>query len=259
VLPSPSDVALAVSLVTESGRLAARMRESGLNAQRKTSVTDLVTDADHAAEELVTRTLATARPADGIVGEEGASAIGSSGRTWVIDPVDGTYNFVSGLGTWCSAVALAIDGQAVLGAVYHPQTDTVWVGGPDVPTTRNGQRVRPLDERRLAETSLAAYLHPTRFTLTDLAEPFIAMVRGAATVRMLGSGSMELAQVASSALGLYAHHSAPEWDWLPGQALVLGAGGTSRLVTVRGYTWHLAGNPRAVADGERALTSVDAR
>jgi fructose-1,6-bisphosphatase/inositol monophosphatase family enzyme len=256
--PRPDDVRLAADLVMQAGRLATRMRGEGLESQRKTSVTDIVTSADRAAEELVTSRLEHSRPEDGIIGEEGAYRIGTSGLTWVIDPVDGTFNFASGLGTWCSAIALTRGDDVVLGGVYHPQSDTVWVGGPRVPTTRNGIPVPSIPDRHLHETSLATYLHPTRFSLPDTVEPFLVLVQSAATIRMLGSGSLELAQVASGGLGVYVHHSAPAWDWLPGEALVLGAGGHTETLDHRGYRWHLAGSATAVADAARALRSAAA-
>ena len=78
-----ADAALAAALTRDAARLAARMRAEGLQAQHKTSISDVVTAADHAAEELVAGTLARLRPDDGIVGEEGAEAESRSGRTWV--------------------------------------------------------------------------------------------------------------------------------------------------------------------------------
>ena len=95
---SLTDPELGGVLVTAAGRMAASMRLQGLTVDRKTSISDVVSDADKAAEAMIVRRLAVARPADGIIGEEGAAAPGR--RTWVIDPVDGTYNFVSGLPAW---------------------------------------------------------------------------------------------------------------------------------------------------------------
>ena len=104
--PSLDDYQLASALVREAGQLALLMRMAGLQSQQKTSVSDVVTAADHAAEAYVLEQLRRCRPEDGILGEEGASVQGTSGRTWVIDPVDGTYNFLHGSTYWCSAIAL---------------------------------------------------------------------------------------------------------------------------------------------------------
>lgn len=90
------DLALAADLVRTAGALALQMRSEGLEGERKTSVSDVVTAADHAAEELVSTRFRAERPDDGMIGEEGTSEGGTTGRTWYIDPVDGTYNFLGG-------------------------------------------------------------------------------------------------------------------------------------------------------------------
>lgn len=254
--PSPQDVELAVDLVVQAGRLAARMRRAGVTTSTKTSLTDVVTDADRAAEELLAGALARHRPDDGLLGEEGAERVGRSGRRWVVDPVDGTYNFVRGLDLWCCAIALAEQDQVLLGAVHHPASDTVWVGGPELPTTRNGTPLPPLVDVPLNQASLATYLHPPRLAVPEVAQPFTALAGAAASLHMLGSGSLELAYVADGAIGLYAHHDNPPWDWLPGQALVLGAGGAARSVDVAGHRWDLAGSAAAVEQGVQALRTA---
>jgi fructose-1,6-bisphosphatase/inositol monophosphatase family enzyme len=253
--PSVTDAELAVLLVRSAGALAARMRDEGLRTDFKTSVSDVVTAADRAAEEHVMRTLRAARPDDGILGEEGAAHDGTSGRTWVIDPVDGTYNFVSGLAYWCSALALRDADGAALGAVHQPSSGETWVGGRDVPTTLDGVRLPALQDRPLAECSLATYIHPTTLGDPDVLQTWQALVAGVATPRVLGSGSMDLSNVASGRIGVWAQHSTEPWDWLPGQALVEAAGGRTAVVHHRGHRWHLAGNPQALDELLQRLTS----
>jgi fructose-1,6-bisphosphatase/inositol monophosphatase family enzyme len=256
-----ADAALAADLVREAGRLALDLRaEDGdvLRVGTKTSVSDLVTAADHAAERLVVDHLATFRPDDAVLGEEGAAQAGTSGRTWVIDPVDGTYNFVRGLGWWCSAVALvagdpgAEDPEPLLGAVYHPERDLLYVGGPGLATSCNGVPLPPLDDRPLGESCVATYLHPPLFG-SPVADAFSRVAASAATLRMLGSGSLDLCAVSRGRLDLYLHHSAPPGDWLPGAALVRGAGGAARRVAAAGRVWSVAGVPTAVDEACVAL------
>ena len=246
------DLRLAGELVHEAAQLAARMLAGGLETRHKTSVSDVVSAADHAAEELVVTRLRQDRPDDRIVGEEGAAVDGVGDRTWFIDPVDGTYNFLAGLPYWCSAVALAertpTGWRPVLGAVYHPHADELWLGGDGVTTSCNGIVLDPLPEVSLDQLSLASYLHPATLPDADVRQPLLAAMSGAATVRMLGSGSVELAAVAAGRLGCWLQRDAPEWDWLPGAALVLGAGGAAEVLEHRGHRWHLAGNARAVAE-----------
>ncbi len=243
-----TDAELAVRLVREAGALAARMRAEGLDAEQKTSVSDVVTAADHAAERLVTEALLTERPDDGILGEEGTQHAGTSGRRWVIDPVDGTYNFFSGMTYWCSALALQDGEDVLLGAVHQPQADETWLGGTSRPTTLNGGPVTALADRPLAECSLATYIHPG--TLDDPGKGGVwrTIVDAVSTPRMLGSGSCDLAAVAGGRVGVFAGHSCPEWDWLPGKALVEAAGGRTEVVELHGTRWHLAGNQQAVRE-----------
>ena len=244
-MPPADDVELAASLAREAGLTAARMLADGLHTEHKTSVSDVVSAADHAAEALVVERLAAARPEDGVVGEEGTDR--PAARTWFVDPVDGTYNFLCGLPIWCAAIALADETGPLAGAVYQPTADELWAGGPAHPTTRNGVPLLPLEDAPLHRLSVASYLHPT--TLPDLGarQPLLRIMQGAATVRMLGSGSIELAAVAAGRLGVWAQIDSLPWDWLPGSCLVLAAGGACEVVQAHGHRWHVAGPPTAVA------------
>ncbi|MEP9364744.1 inositol monophosphatase [Nocardioides sp. CN2-186] len=249
-----ADAELAARLVREAGTLARRMRADGLETERKTSISDVVTAADHAAEQLVVDTLRAERPDDGILGEEGASHDGTSGRTWVIDPVDGTYNFVAGLDWWCSAIALTDGDDLVLGAVHHPATGRTYVGGPDLPTTLDGVPLPRLVDRPLAASCMTTYLHPPSYG-GEVGAAFDRLVGGAATLRMLGSASMDATAIATGALHVRCQHSLPPWDDLPGRALVLGVGGTAARVDAAGVSWAAVGVPTAVADVEVALSA----
>lgn len=242
------DADLAVDLVRRAGALASRMRAEGVSGTAKTSITDVVTAADHAAERLVLDALTAARPDDGVLGEEGARRPSRTGRTWVVDPVDGTYNFLSGLPTWCSAVALVEDGKTVLGAVHQPAIDESWVGGDDLPTTLDGRPLPRLADLPLEEVCLATYLHPATMHRAEVRRRWLAVLERAATVRMLGSGSCELAAVAAGRVGVWVQESVAEWDWRPGSALVRAAGGEAVQVEAGGTTWSVAGRPAAVGD-----------
>ena len=246
------DAALAADVVREAGHLARELRARGLRVDTKTSVSDVVTAADHAAERLVVDHLTSWRPDDGILGEEGNQRPSASGRTWVIDPVDGTYNFVRGLGWWCSAVALVEDDQPIVGAVYHPESDALYLGGPGLPTTRNGEPVGPLPDVELALTCATTYLHPPFFG-GEVGDAFARAVGGASTLRMLGSASMDLSAIAQGHLGVFVQHSVSPWDWFPGTALVRGAGGAARRTTAAGVAWSVAGAPTAVDEVCAAL------
>ncbi|MFD1212238.1 inositol monophosphatase family protein [Arthrobacter sp. GCM10027362] len=247
------DTDLAAWLVRSAGALAARMRAGVTTFEEKTSISDVVTAADHAAEQLVVDTLRRLRPEDSILGEEGSSHEGSSGRTWVIDPVDGTYNFFTGGSYWCSALALKDDDGVRLGAVYHPAEDALWLGGRDRPTTRNRVPAGLAVSAPLAQSCASVYLHHTYFRDAAAAQPYLAAVLGAATYRSWGSASCELAATSAGIFGVWFQQGLPEWDWLPGKALVEAAGGDTAVVAVNGYHWYVAGGRQQVADAVALL------
>ena len=260
--PSLDDFELAAALVREAGMLALMMRQGGLDAQRKTSVSDIVTAADHAAEAYVQQQLQNCRPDDGVLGEEGAAVHGSSGRTWVIDPVDGTYNFMQGSTYWCSAIALKDETGVLLGAIYQPEEDKLWLGGTGRPATLNGDPVTtftadgaPRGALPLSDLGAATYIHPRWLADPMCAMPWHAAATSAATLRMLGSGSCDLGRVAGGEIGCWFQHSCPEWDWLPGKAIVLAAGGAVGTVYVNGLEWFMAGGATAVHQLRAALES----
>jgi fructose-1,6-bisphosphatase/inositol monophosphatase family enzyme len=246
------DLSLAAELVREAGSLASEMLREGLETRYKTSISDVVSAADHAAEERITRRLTESRPDDGQVGEEGARKAGN-GRTWYIDPVDGTYNFLSGIPYWCSAVGL-VDGEGpLLGAVYYPSIDQLWLGGRDTPTTLNGEQVPTLLDQPLSEVSVATYLHPRHLGDRERLTAWQSVIAGAATVRVLGSASVDMAGVASSRLGVFLQANLNGWDWYPGAALVIGAGGVADELIIGTNRWQMAGNGQTVEDVKVAL------
>ena len=246
------DAALAQELVRRAGSLAARIRGEGLDVARKTSGSDVVTQADTAAERLVLETLARERPDDAVVGEEGASRAGTSGRTWVIDPVDGTYNFARGSDWWCSAIALSSAEDVLVGAVHHPASGRTWVGGPDLPSTCDGVLLPPLPETPRDARCATTYLHPT-FYGTDVGAAFARGLSRVGTLRMLGSGTMDAMAIASGQWDVLYQHTVADWDRLPGAAIIRGTGGASVQVPAGGVVWTVSGASAAVADIRAAL------
>lgn len=245
------DEELARQLVIEAGSLATRMRDEGLDTELKTSVSDVVTEADRAAEAFVAGVLAALRPDDGVLGEEGAQRASRSGRYWVVDPVDGTYNFTSGSDYFCSALAL-VEGepahpeQLLFGAVHRPVLGSTWFGGPELPTTVNGRQLPQLEDAPAGQLSVGTYLHPEWMADPEVSGTWRRVAVEFATLRMFGAGSVDLAGVASGQLGAWTQHSVADWDWLPGKALVEGVGGAAEKVTAGGVEWCVAGNRRVV-------------
>lgn len=218
----------------------------------KANATDVVTAADVAAEAAMVDLLARHRPDDGVVGEEGATVPSRSGRTWVLDPLDGTYNFTRDAERWCAAAALLVDGASVLGAVSGGGAARTWVGGHDVPVAEDGSTVPSVTDRPLAAAQVLTYLHPPHHA-TEVGVAWRRLVAGAATLRMTGSGSLDAVDVACGRAELSVQHSVPLWDSAPGEAIVRAAGGAARRVRAAGVEWFLLGTPSAVTEGARLL------
>lgn len=128
-----------------------------------------------------------------------------------------------------------------------------------VGSTLNGSDLPVLEERSLEEISLATYLHPTFLGDDTVRDTWVKVASQPATIRMFGAGSVDLAQAASGCVGAWMQHSVADWDWLPGKALVEGAGGAAIKVNAGGKTWCVAGNKRAAAQICELLTQQTAR
>lgn len=249
------DAALARELVTVGVATAfgVWMSARATPVRTKANAADVVTEADVAAERAMVELLERHRPEDGVLGEEGAVRGGASGRTWVLDPLDGTWNFTRDSERWCSAAALLVDDEPVLGAVAGGGAARVWVGGRDVPATEDEAPLARLEDRPLGAGQLLTYLHPPHHG-TEVGQAWRRLVAGSATLRMTGSGSLDAVDVASGRAELSVQHSVPLWDSAPGEALVRAVGGASARVEVAGVEWFLLGTPSAVTEGVRLLT-----
>jgi myo-inositol-1(or 4)-monophosphatase len=224
-----------------------RARNEGAAALRvevKDSPTDFVSRADTAAERAIATLLHAERRADGILGEEGAEMGAMGDRRWVIDGIDGTFNFVSGIPHWCVAVGLEQNGVPAAGAVYGPTAGQVFLGGAGRPTTVDGRVVAVRTGRTLAEAAVATYLR--RDKLEDRERTLARLVDDIGIVRAGGAGTLELAWVAAGRVDAWAQPNVSPWDWVPGAALVTAAGGEA-IVLDGDPAWHLAGPPELVA------------
>jgi len=216
----------------------------GLDVEVKDSPTDFVSRADTASEATIVALLRAERPDDGVLGEEGAAAESANGRRWVVDGIDGTFNFLSGIPHWCVAVGLEQDGAPVAAAVYDPTADELFQAGPGAPTTANGRVARIRTGRTLEEAAVATYLRPDKSEDRD--HTLSRLVDEIGIVRAGGAGTLELAWVAGGRVDAWAQPNVSPWDWVPGAALVRHAGGEA-VVLDGDPAWHVAGPADLVA------------
>ncbi|NCV77230.1 MAG: inositol monophosphatase, partial [Actinobacteria bacterium] len=116
---------LAESIALKAGNLLSQ-RPSKFELDQKSGVFDFATHMDHASEKLIVEEILANRPNDGLLGEEGANRPSSSGITWVIDPIDGTVNYLYNIPGWCISIAAKDEKGAIVGVVYSPATQSLW-------------------------------------------------------------------------------------------------------------------------------------
>jgi myo-inositol-1(or 4)-monophosphatase len=221
-------VQLACRLATAAGTAAAAGRAAtvaeGLATGTKSSATDLVTVHDRAAEQLVVDALREERPDDAVVGEEGAAVAGGSGYAWFVDPIDGTTNFVYGLASWCTSVAVTHDGDPVAGAVYVPATGELFAARRGGGATLDGVPIRCTDRADLRLALVAtgfAYDADRRRAQAATLARLIGEIRD---VRRLGSAAIDLCHVACGRVDAYYEQHLNAWDVAAGALIAREAG-----------------------------------
>ena len=189
---------------------------------------DPVTEADRAAETAVRRLLAEHRPTDGIVGEEYGATREDAELVWVIDPIDGTRAFISGLPLWTSLIALRREGRPVLGVISQPYLGELFVGGPSGSRLLTDGGERPLRVRPcpLLTEAVISTTDPHLFDGAELGA--FEQVRAAARLARYGCDAYAYAMVALGRIDLVIEAGLKAWDWEPLVPVVEGAGGVVR-------------------------------
>lgn len=246
-------LALAVEVAEEAGRLLVEHQGHRLTVETKTTSTDPVSEADRASERLLVDRLLAARPDDAILGEEDAgNRSGTSGIRWVIDPLDGTVNYLYGIPLWCVSVAAEDDRGSVVGVVHHPSS------GETFRAARGGGAW--LGERRLAVTDVddpgqalvATGFAYDRSVRSDQGRDAAELVTHVRDLRRGGAAALDLAWVAAGRFDAYLEFGLQRWDWAAGTLLVTEAGGVvsrpERRLGGRDHVGVLAAGP-GIHDG----------
>jgi myo-inositol-1(or 4)-monophosphatase len=218
-------LALAEATAREAGAgLRVAFARTDLEVSAKSTPTDPVSEADHAAEALIRERLTAARPEDGILGEEEGDAAGTSGVRWVVDPLDGTVNFLFGIPQWAVSIACEDEAGTLAGVVYDPMRDEAWRVERDGPA-RCGDIV--LHGSRT--TDLGQALFATGFGY----EAEVRGIQGATIarvlpyvrdIRRLGSAALDLAWTAAGRYDVFYERGLKAWDLAAGALLCRQAG-----------------------------------
>jgi myo-inositol-1(or 4)-monophosphatase len=243
-----ADLELAERAARAAGELLLeRYERPAEGVDSKSSETDMVSDADREAELAISSLLRAERPDDGLLGEEGLDAGGSSGRRWVVDPLDGTTNYLYRYRAWCVSIALEDEGGGLVGVVHDPLNRETFSAVRGRGASLNGRGIRVRDHDRL-DTALVAtgfgYEPDIRAGQADLLRRLIPHVRD---VRRAGAAALDLCHVAAGRLDGYYERGLNRWDWAAGALIVEEAGG--RVVELSGGRQGLAAAGPRLVDG----------
>ncbi len=259
LVSDPSELAkLAQEAARGAGELLLERVSTGAEAEvrSKSTPTDLVSEADLAAERAIRQLLRERRPQDGFVGEEGSSDPGSSGLSWVVDPLDGTINFLFGIPQWCVSVAVTDTAGTIAGAIFDPNRRELFTAtrdGPALLLTDGGERVLGAAPRHLGKVELSSamvatglsYSAEVRAAQAKVLERVIPRVRD---IRRFGSAALDLAWTALGRYDAYFERAVKQWDVAAG-ALVCERAGISvlDLPVHENLPWGILAAPKELA------------
>jgi myo-inositol-1(or 4)-monophosphatase len=208
---------LAVTTAQETGRMLVEGQAGASVVQTKSSPTDIVTEMDKAADDLVSRRLREARPEDALLTEESGASAGGSGVRWVVDPIDGTVNYLYGMLDWAVSIAAEVDGEAVAGVVEVPARGETYtaVRGRGAWRTRAGRWPEPIFcstgvplNRALVATGFG-YASERR---AHQAEVLVGVLPNVRDIRRGGSAAVDLCSLACGRVDAYYERGVNAWD-----------------------------------------------
>ncbi|MGL5826870.1 MAG: inositol monophosphatase family protein [Nocardioides sp.] len=227
---------LAVGVAHEAAGLIREARHEGVRvAATKTSITDVVTEVDRACELLIRERLLNARPGDGFLGEEGGSTISSSGVRWVVDPIDGTVNFVSGFPQYAVSIGAEIEDTVVAGVVVHVPSGTTYTATLGGGAQRDGERLHPAATGPpLAQALVATGFSYDRRIRALQARAVSRLLPEIGDIRRAGSCALDLCHVAEGSIFGYVEEGVNPWDHAAGGLIARECGARTELVTGAG-------------------------
>ena len=239
---------LARDIATEAGDLARRRRAEGVSiAASKSTLADIVTEADREVEALIRGRLAAERPTDGFLGEESDASGGTSGITWVVDPIDGTVNYASGMPSYAVSIAVVRGDEQLAGVVHTPALGETFVAargeGSFVESAGGRHRLQVASEYPAGALLATGFGYDPATHAGDIATVQRVMPI-ARDVRRIGAAAIDLSYVAAGRLDAYFERGLKPWDMAAGSLIVVEAGGAflrldadgfGRVMTIAGH------------------------
>lgn len=214
-----------LDIIIEAGDyIAVRAREA-FEIKEKEGKNNLVTEVDLAAEKMIKSAILKKYPDHGFMGEEFGNENTNSKYLWIIDPIDGTINYAHHIPLYCVSIALAIDGELRLGAIYNPETKELFYAEKGKGAFLNQQTIQVSEQNNFDKAFLVTGF-PYHFPKgMDVANTFISIVKRGLPLRRLGSAALDLAYVACGRFDGFWEYNLNAWDIAAGYLLVEEAGG----------------------------------
>jgi myo-inositol-1(or 4)-monophosphatase len=190
----------------------------------KSSPTDMVTEMDRAAEAMIVAGVRSVRPDDGIVGEEGAAHEGTSGVRWIVDPIDGTTNYLYGFPSFSVSIAAEHNGEVVVGVVHDPAHGDVFQAVAGRGATRNGEAIRASTKSDLSTALVGTGFSYERARRQRQANVLVQVLPQVRDIRRMGSAAVDLCSVACGRLDAFYERGLGPWDLAAGALVAREAG-----------------------------------
>ncbi|WP_431918304.1 inositol monophosphatase family protein [Micromonospora wenchangensis] len=217
---------IAVAVAREAAGTAARMRAEGVSvAATKSTATDVVTAADRAVERQVLAALRAVRPDDVVLGEEyGGAGAGTNGVRWVVDPIDGTVNYLYGLPYCAVSLAAEVDGRVVAGVVRNVSTGEEWTATAGGGAWRDGRRLRCSTETELGQALVATGFGYDAGRRRHQARVVAELIGDVRDIRRMGAAALDLCLAAEGRVDAYYEKGLAAWDLAAGGLVAAEAG-----------------------------------
>lgn len=218
---------LAENIAREAVALIRGVKEGEIEQTgTKSSAADVVTATDQAVEVLIRDRILRARPHDAIIGEEGDDSAGSSGVEWIIDPIDGTVNFVYGIPAFAVSIGIQVVGEPVVGVVINAHTGTEYSAILGGPATRDGQAIRARPPESMDLALVATGFGYDANLRRDQGAAVARLLPQVRDIRRIGSCALDLCGVAEGSVNAYVEEGPHVWDYAAGRVIAEAAGAT---------------------------------
>jgi myo-inositol-1(or 4)-monophosphatase len=228
--PTPLELlALASDVAREAGLLLAeRLPQARTAIGTKSSVTDMVTEVDRESEALVVSRILAARPDDGLLGEEGTVHAGTSGVRWLIDPLDGTTNYIYAYPAFAVSIAAELGGEVVAGAVFDAARGQAFTAARGSGAFLDGRAIRVSSQDDLSRALVGTGFGYDSARRMDQGATLAHVLPRIRDVRRSGSAALDLCSVACGRLDAYFEYGLNPWDLAAGGLIVREAGGVTQ-------------------------------